>query len=440
MRTILIATLLLATALAGCAGPAQTDDTQAPIVGPTATPSWNNTQPDSVNGLSFVAQLAYPNSTQALPSGSGIWVHGDYVFASALGAGFFIADISDPEKPMLVYNATTDRDEANNTITGFARDADVVAHADGRLTLVLATQSDGMHIWDVTVPSAPVFLARVEVNPNHNIAVVPGTEFVFNSQSGGLGRSNELVDLRDPRQPVVLGSYGNHGCHDITFFGTLGDAKFRAYCAGIDRTEIWDITGLDATRPGFGITVLGTVDTMENPANSPVVGNPLFGAAPLRTLHHLAMVNEDASILIIGDEHNGGGSPGTCFVNQGSLSTPFGALWFYDISDETAPALLSWISAPLVAPPLAAPSNPQNPLGDIPNCTAHFGSLVPGEEKLVMAWYSAGVVLIDFSNPQQPVILDQYQPDVTNPWDARISNGYVFTGDIVRGMDVLRLV
>ncbi len=437
MRTLFIATLLLVTALAGCTDDPTPGTTEGPAVGPGAMPSFNNTQPDSVSGLEFVTQLMFPNTTTPFPSGSGIWNHGDYIFASALGAGFFIADISDPENPVLVYNATTDAaDESNNTITSFARDADVVAHADGRLTLVLATQNDGMHIWDVTTPSAPVFRARVEVDPNHNIAVIPGTEMVFNSQSGGLGRSNDLVDLRDPVRPVVKGTFGNHGCHDITYFGSLGDDKFRAYCAGIQRTEIWDMTAFDPDQPGFGIDVIGTVEG----ADSPVVGNPVFGAAPLRTLHHLAMVNEDATVLIIGDEHNGGGSPGTCFFNQQGVSTPFGALWFYDLTDETAPKLLSWLSAPLVQPEAGAPSDPTNPLGEVPNCTAHFGSLIPGEEKLVMAWYSAGVILIDFSDPARPIILDQYQQSVTNPWDARVSNGYVFTGDIVRGMDVLRLV
>ncbi len=441
MRGIILTALLVAS-FAGCVSD-ETATTPAPAT-PPSTPSYNNTQPETVTGIEFVAQLTYPNGTakdgEAFPSGSGIWVHGDLVFGSALGAGFFIADISDPTSPVLLYNATVDAaDENNNTITSFSRDADIVAHPDGRLTLVLATQSDGMHVWDVTDPRNPEFKARVEVDPNHNVAVVPGTELVFNSQSGGLGRTNELIDLSDPRGPQVLGAYGNHGCHDITFFGQPGAEKFRAYCAGIDRTEIWNLDNLDKTVPGFGIAVIGTVEG----ADSPVVGNPAFGAYPLRTLHHLAMVNEDASILIIGDEQNGGGSPGGCFFSQGGISSPTGALWFYDLSDETAPELLTWISAPLVQPDPAPEPNPAyDPARDVPNCTAHFGSLVPGEEKLVMAWYSAGVVLIDFADvsaQNPPTILDQYQPDPTNPWDARIHNGYVFTGDIVRGMDVLRL-
>lgn len=443
MKTpILLTTLLTLTALAGCLNDTaeEVGDTDTTPTDPGPGPSFNVTQPASVTGLEHVARLAFPDGSP-YPSGSGIWVHGDTVYGSSLGNGFFIADISDPAHPVLLYNATTDGDDESNTITSFARDADLVAHPDGRRTLVLATQTDGMHVWDVTDRAAPEFLARVEVDPNHNVAVVPGTTLVWNSQSGGLGRSNDLVDLTDPTAPVVVGAYGTHGCHDIAFHGVHGDDRFRAYCAGIDRTEIWDLTGLDPDAAGFGITLVGVVEGIQD---SPVVGNPAFQSAPLRTLHHLAMVDEDAEVLIIGDEQNGGGSPGGCYLYDETTgrSTPFGALWFYDLSDETAPALTSWLSPSTVQPTTDAPE-PTDPLGatsNVPNCTAHFGTLVPGEDKLAMSWYSAGVVLIDFSDLANPVILDQFQEAPINTWDARVHGGYVFTGDMVRGMDVLRLV
>jgi hypothetical protein len=281
-----------------------------------------------------------------------------------------------------------------------------------------------------------VFAARLLTDvPNHNVAVVPGTTMVFNSQSRGAGGTNELVDVADPFAPVVVGTYSDHGCHDITFHGSFGAEDFRAYCAAIQRTEIWDLTGLDVAAPQLGIKTVGLVELTK----SPIVGNPVFGSSPARTLHHLAMPNADASILIIGDEFNGGGSPGACFLNDPLTghSTPFGALWFYDISDEANPELLSWISPSLVLP--RAPSNPTSPTGAVPNCTAHFGTLIPGEEKLVMGWYTAGVLLIDFSDPASPRILDQFLADGINTWDARVHGRYVYTGDIARGMDVLEL-
>ncbi|MGB1698150.1 MAG: LVIVD repeat-containing protein [Thermoplasmatota archaeon] len=440
----LVAAMFVVLALAGCTDSEDSPDT----TGFDREPTYENVQPASANGLEFVAQLKDADGN-AFPTAAGMWAYGDYVFGSGLNQRIFIADVSDPANPVLVYHAPEDSE------TSFARDADLVHHEDGRITLALATQFDGVHFWDVTVPEEATFLARVVTDSaNHNVAVLPGTTLVFNSQSGGESTTNDLIDAADPSNPVILGTYGEYGCHDISFFGGFGGEKFRAYCAGIDRTEVWNLDGLNTSMAGFGITVLGIVDFDDDPTDSPVIGNPLFEAYPLRTLHHLAMVNEDASILIIGDEHNGGGTPGTCLLYDETTgaSTPLGALWFYDLSDETNPTLLSWFSPPLVAPTvppaLDVPSdpatiNPTNPAGvlsNIPNCTAHFGTLVPGEEKLVIGWYSAGVLLIDFSNPSSPTLLDQYMPEGTNPWDARVQDGYVFTGDIGRGMDVLKLV
>lgn len=440
MRAVLPVLALVALVFAGCLGPDETNVPQTTDVDPRLVPTFPNIQPDVVTALEPLTQLA--EGLEGPISAAGIWVQGDYLYGSALGGGFYIADISDPANPVVLFDGN------ETTGTAFARDADVVNHPDGRITLVLATQTHGFTILDVTDPAAPeLLIVLTDIKPNHNVAAIPGTTYVFNSPSGGEGQSNQIVDLTDPANPVVHKGFGTHGCHDITFFGKLGDDKFRAYCAGIQRTEIWDLGGLDLNATDYGIKLIGTVEVTG--LNSPVVGNPVFAARPVRTLHHLAMPNEDGTILIIGDEHNGGGSPGTCWYNDGAKSTPFGALWFYDISDEAKPELLSWISPPTVdpEPPAGAPAEPTNPnawtgtvFGTSPNCTAHFGTLIPGEEKLAMAWYSAGVLLIDFSDPEAPKILNQFQPTGVNTWDARVHNGYVFTGDMGRGLDVLKLV
>lgn len=451
MRSFL-AFLLLGTALlAGCTTPSDPGP-QAPA-GFAAEPSFASVQPERATHLEFVARLAWDNGTP-YPVGSGNKVVGDYVFGSAQNEGFFIADVSDPTHPKLVYDSPDDSE------TPFARKADVILHPDGRRTLVLATQANGMHFWDVTDVHHPRFASVLEFEANHNIAVVPGTELVFNNPSKGQGASNALIDAHDPYNPRILGDYGAYGCHGTTFSGTFGQGTLRAYCAAIQRTEIWDLTNLDVTKRDFNIQLLGTVSDLDSPivgspvANPPIPSNPAgITSSPARNLHHFATASNDGTILIVGDEHRGGGNPGACYAYDPATgkSTPLGALWFYDIRDPTDPVLLSWISPPLVPP--QAPTVPSDPHQDpsavgqlanaaytaVPNCTAHFGTVLPGEDKIVIAWYSAGVLLIDFSDPSEPRILDQYQADGINTWNARAWNGYVFTGDLGRGMDVLRL-
>ncbi len=430
MRTLLPAFLFLAAAFAGCAAPSE--HAPAVQVNWSLDPSFTNPQPAAVTKLEFVARL---NDTAGAPwpYGSGNQVVGNYVFGSALNMVFFIADVSDPLHPKLIFNASSD--EAK---TEYARKADIMAHPDGTRTLVLATGRGrgGMNFWDVTDPAHPTWLSRHEmlgVN-NHNLAVVPGTELVFNAPSSGRGTGNELLDLRNPLKPVLLGKFGIHGCHGITFHGTFGQPMFRAYCAGVDATEIWNLDGLDVSKPDFGITVLSTIDENSNP----VVGT--------RGLHHYAGSNEAGTVLIIGDEFSGGGQPGACFAREPTtgLATPLGGLWFYDVANEASPVMKGWITPPTQRPqdlPDGVPALPADPFGDTPGagCTAHFGTIVPGEEKFVIAWYNAGVLLIDFADPAKPTILDQYRAPGINTWNARVWNGYVFTGDMGRGMDVLKL-
>jgi hypothetical protein len=106
---------------------------------------------------------------------------------------------------------------------------------------------------------------------------------------------------------------------------------------------------------------------------------------------------------------------------------PAGALWFYDVSDETNPILQGWFSPGQQIPDL------------YDTCTAHHGRLLPtpGQDLLAMAFYGAGVVLIDFTDPTLPVMVDQFNQG-TDTWEVWYADGYLFTGDLARGMDVFK--
>ena len=156
-------------------------------------------------------------------------------------------------------------------------------------------------------------------------------------------------------------------------------------------------------------------------------------------------------MLVVGDELSGGG-PGVCDgvrTPAGDKAGPLGNLWFYDIKDEKNPKMMGWISPPpsqASSPPVPSgvPSGPNDAFGALfsTGCTAHHGRLVPDPEGkrdlLVMAWYTAGVVMVDFTDPANPKILDQFNKG-TNTWEAWYDNGWIVTGDMARGMDVLKL-
>lgn len=425
MRLRLFLTVaLIGAALTGCIGDTVDDDVAPTSEDADAETSWGEPIPDTVAGVEHLGELGVDEGAL---SGGGIWTHGDHAYVSGLGSGFHVVDVSDPKNPDRVGNISGDE--------VYSRDVDMLELPD-RTIAVLATQSGGMTFVDVTDPTAPTVLSILEIEPNHNVAVVPNSSLVYNSPSTGEGRSNEIVDASDPLRPEVVGEFGDHGCHDITFYTSPDGATQRAYCAGVDVTEIWDIS--DPLAPDL-------VTTVSNPCmDDDVTAAPYSNCGGL---HHTAFVNHDASVLIVGDEFQGGAGPG-CGAQQSvegnSVATPIGALWFYDLSDEESPELMGWfapdvpvqahadaLTGTLESSPTAAPFSM--------SCTSHFGDLIPGKEMVVVGWYQAGVVLIDFSDPANPVQVDQWAQDAY-VWDAKVHNGYVFTGDIQNGLDSLRLL
>ncbi|MBI5105882.1 MAG: hypothetical protein HZB46_13040 [Solirubrobacterales bacterium] len=70
-------------------------------------------------------------------------------------------------------------------------------------------------------------------------------------------------------------------------------------------------------------------------------------------------------------------------------------------------------------------------------CSAHYfdvdGPLV------TYAWYGQGTRFLDVSRPEQPIQVAYWRPDDGNVWASYLHDGYVYTADHGRGIDVLRL-
>lgn len=457
--------LLLVTAsllTAGCLGATETDvdksgatNPVSDILEPRDAPLWEapHTYPHPAFGFPTVTnppagqelpefwepipQASVPSDIQGLElqggndgehTGTGIAVFGSLAIVPNRGDGTAIYDISTPSEPQLL-----------SSFEALGRDADTIAYPDGRLVVVLATDSGIVPVWDITDPEDPMHLRDLEpTDGSHNVDVVPGTPILYNANSDG-GQNDpfdnvdpsmgmgvtEIFDLSNPDDIRHVQDFQNgYGCHDITFFVT--EDKQRAYCAGKEFTQIWDIT--DPLNP----EVLTNI-----PVHHGMQDAPAAGQSPVR-FSHLAMVNQDASVLIVGDETGGGAAP-ACDVHAEaggqSVSGVVGNMYFYDITDESNPELLGWFN-----PGNHLASNPEMN-GPLPTaCTAHFGKIIPQEDRDLMAigFYGAGVVLVDFTDPENPVMVDQFN-DGTEVWDVWYVNGWLFTGDQLRGMDTLKL-
>ncbi len=458
MRTRVIAVLvtLVAVALAGCADttPAPTLDTPVTADSLIVKAGLNNSHPgyrfltndalpvatvpgtifEDIDGTRIWYKPAYrslPGALNQLESlyqtpgveggGRGIAIFGSLAFAGPNAGPLHIIDISDPlDAKVIATSADTP-----------VRDADTILFPDGRLILITTQGGGNIVATDVTDPMNPMLASNVDTpSGNHNIAVVPGTPIVYNT-------GMDIVDYSNPEAPVNVGKFeGGDGCHDIAFFISQEQNKSWALCAGYAQTEIWDIAdplaptllvAIDYPSVDKGIPVVGErLDDLGVPDN---LGSPAGQdlAFPL-SFSHLAIINHDATVLIMGDETGGGGINGCDFYvdggEAGTASGPIGNLWFYDITDPKNPDLRGHVSP--------------NVYDSEGSCTAHFGKTIEDTNHVIMAFYTAGIVLVDFNDLSNPRIVDRLD-EGGDIWDVQFHQGYLFTGDMTRGVDVIGL-
>ncbi|WP_017602425.1 LVIVD repeat-containing protein, partial [Nocardiopsis lucentensis] len=224
------------------------------------------------------------------------------------------------------------------------------------------------------------------------------------------------VPLDDPASAEVLdtpvlfpdgGNAGTSGCHDIT-----------AYPEG-------DV----AAGACMGDGILMDISDPAEPVVTDVVRDENFA------FWHSATFTNRGETVLFTDELGGGGGP-TC--NEG-VGPERGANAIYTIggTDE--------------APEMAFEGYYKLPRhqADTENCVAHNGSLIPtpGRDFFVQAWYQGGVSVIDFNDPTDATEIAYFDRDpiddsdlvVGGSWSAYYYNGYVYSSDITRGLDVIKL-
>ncbi len=423
-----------------------------PATGPGVPRYWqpiNGTDlPQVVTGLEHVVQ------TPGVASGAGIALFGSLAVIPGFGAPTSFVDISDPTEPRLLSQVEPTNQETGSGLSH--RGAVVIAYPTGRLVTVISTDSL-LDVWDITNPAEPVQLPQVtDLQGSHKVGLVPGTPIVYNAAScggsytpgspasctagpgaqTGMGTGvTEIFDFSDPENVTKVQDWVNgYSCHHIYFWNNVTEAKYRSTCAGIEYTQIIDTT--DPKDPKVIVSVPYGLGDPTLPSQSGFIA----------AFSHYAGLNRDGKVLMVGDENGGGIGPIGCVARAdtplGSASAPIGAVWFYDVSDEASPRYLGHFSASQFDR-ANAPGTP-NPIA---SCTAHHGRLIPAGDAdlLAMSFYGDGVIVIDFTGVRNegvglPRMVAQYAGEGADVWETWYYAGYLFTGDLGRGMDVIDLV
>jgi hypothetical protein len=221
----------------------------------------------------------------------------------------------------------------------------------------------------------------------------------------------------DPRTGAIngLNNGGTHGrkgaekpvdtnqCHDITVYSAIGLAA--GACSGNG--------------------ILLDIKDPVNPKRVDAVNDPNY------SYWHSASFSNDGSKVVFTDEW-GGGMGARCRPNDPSK---WGADAIFRLKDNKL-SFASYYKLPAAQ-------------GDTENCVAHNGSLipVPGRDIEVQAWYQGGISVMDFTDPANPFEIAYFDRGPIDPkmlvlggeWSAYWYNGYIYSSEIARGLDVFQL-
>lgn len=386
------------------------------------------------------------NTTAAL--GTDIAFKGNYAFVGNY-EGFMIYDISRPSRPQVVSQVQCPGSQNDVSVAGnllFLSTDSSRSDNSCQSTPLSATQKsawEGIKIFDVSDVRNPRYVKDVETScGSHTHTLVPGergTVYLYvqsyapdatfpDCQPPHDNISIVKVPLKNPEAaaiaatPVLFPDGGNpgdgqsfpegtsatSGCHDITVFPDKDLAAGACMGDGV----LWDIS--DRLSPKM-------LDSVRDDTNF--------------AFWHSATFNQAGTKVVYTDELGGGGAA-TC---NATIGQDKGADGIYDIAGKGDKRHLVFRARYKI--PRAQ--------SDTENCVAHNGSLIPvkGRDIMVQAWYQGGISVWDFTDSTKaheigffergPLSADTLM--IGGAWSAYYYNGFIYSSDIQKGLDVIQL-
>ena len=311
----------------------------------------------------------------------------------------------------------------------------VMAHESASTGKKCHPGEEGVSILDVSDKSSPkeiAFISDEKPDGSSSGMVVDGAHNVtldwpnlYVDQYTQTYGKTEVFNLATPSQPKKVGELafpvqnGQSGFHD-SYPDHRPDGKHLLYGASIQKSDIVDIA--DPTKP----KVLQTI------------------ADPQVGISHGAEPNYKRDLLIVTDEYGGGTGVGACGGNpdpdiplpgQGQQITSVGAVHFYKLNQQGLVGASGTDKAGIFNIQLQ-PNEPDQVANEA-GCTSHVFWQAPDQNRMTIAWYGRGTRIVDFKDPANPKQLGFFVPEGADTWSAKPHCGFIFTGDMVRGMDVL---
>ncbi|WP_407674836.1 LVIVD repeat-containing protein [Nonomuraea fuscirosea] len=411
--------------VAGTPTPAGTQETSAAAATPAASAAGDVKTSPNVEHVAHIPRAAPLNGEADF--NTDLAFQGDYAYVGNFG-GFAIYDISDPTKPQVVSQVSCPAQQNDVTVhenllilsIDEPRGGPECDSGEGRRSW------EGLRIFDISDKKSPEYVGAVQTEcGSHTHTMVPAGEslYVYVSSPGPEPDSetcpapHELIQIvevpmKSPEKAKVVAkpdifperqhSEFASGCHDITAYPEKKLAAAACFGDGV----LLDIA--DPVKP----KVLQQLTDTEN-----------------FQIWHSATFNNDGTKVVFSDELGGGGQA-TCDTNTPATK---GANAVYDLVGGKLEKR-GYFKIPRVQQ-------------EEENCVAHNGSLVPvkGKDIMVQAWYQGGVSIWDFTDSAAPKEIGFFErgphPEggIAGSWSAYYYNGYIYSSDILEGLDVLKI-
>jgi hypothetical protein len=377
--------------------------------------------------------------------GTDIAFQGDYAFDGNY-AGFVIYDISNPRAPEIVSQVSCPGPQNDVSVSGnllFLSTDDSRSNDSCQSTSQSATIKaswEGIKIFDISDVRNPRYIKSIETKcGSHTHTLVPGKRGTVYVYVSSFFPAANLPDCQPPHdlisiikvplanptaaaliaEPNVFPDGGNPGTPPQTWFPTSGCHDLTAF----------PTKGLMAGAC-MGDGVLFNISKPEQPRVIDIVqDNENFA------FWHSATFSLRANKIIFTDELGGGGAA-TCNAATGPT---FGANAIYDVVNRGGELELEFRSYFKIPRHQA----------DTENCVAHNGSLIPvqGRDIMVQSWYQGGVSVWEFTDSSRPKEIGFFERGplsatqlvLGGTWSAYYYNGFIYSSDIQKGLDVLRI-
>jgi len=334
---------------------------------------------------------------------SGVAIEGEVSAERFRGVQIF--DISDVSAPRQVAAVQTCRGSHTHTLVPHPSDPNVLyiynsATSGVRPAEELDICSDGEPDENPDTALYSIDIIRVALDAPEQAAIIERPRLFADSETGEIaGLSAGGAIAGQEREASTTDQ-----CHDITVYPEAGLAA--GACSGNGIL-------IDIQDPEHPVRISETSD-------------------PNMVYWHAAIFNNDASKIVFTDEW-GGGIAARC---QSGDPEHWGA---NIVADITADGLETRGFFKIPGEQTA-----------VENCVAHNGGLVPvpGRDIMLQGWYSGGVSMIDFTDSDNPVEIaffdrgpvDADELYLAGNWAAYWYNGRVYAPEIVRGLDIFRLL